>query len=84
MLKLSSPNILVWHDHTNAAFAPLKQLCSNPVLKSQDVNHQFIIQTDASNLGVRAVLSQLDDKGKDRSIRLRLPAGNFGAKLFYY
>ena len=38
-------------------------LTSTPVLSSPDLEKTFILQTDASNYGVGAVLSQTDGEG---------------------
>ena len=48
------------------AFLSLQHaLCSSPVLQSPDFSRPFIMQTDASNRGVIAVLSQRDRDGTD-------------------
>ena len=46
------------------AFQRLKSaLCTSPVLTSPNFQKEFILQTVASDRGVGAVLSQLDDQG---------------------
>ena len=42
--------------------------CSAPVMQSPDFNRPFILQTNASERGVGAVLSQTDDEGADHPI----------------
>ena len=57
--KKNSPNQVIWTDCCAQAWQTLKdELCSSPVLESPDFTPQFILQTDASNQGVGAVLSQ--------------------------
>ena len=53
----------------------LRLLCSAPVLQSPDFERDFVLQTDASDVGVRAVLSQVDDTGADH------PVAYFSRKL---
>ena len=73
LTKKSAPN---WTKECQEAFQKLKDiLCSAPVLKSPDFDRQFTIQTDASNWGVAAVLSQYDDSGDDH------PVAYFSRKL---
>ncbi|CAM4657181.1 unnamed protein product [Lepidochelys olivacea] len=49
-----------WTDAAEKAFMDLQTaLCSNPVLKGPDFNKEFILQTDASEVGLGAVLSQM-------------------------
>ena len=43
-------------------------MCSSPVLQSPNFSNPFILQTDASDRGVGAVVSQLDDQGDDHPI----------------
>ena len=65
-----------WTLACEAAFKQLKsQLISEPVLKSPDFSRPFIVQTNASNRGVGAVLSQRDSEGTEHSI------GYFSRKL---
>ena len=58
------------------AFPSLKiALSSSPVLCSPDFAKRFILQTDASERGVGAVLSQYDENDQDR------PVAYFSRKL---
>ena len=69
LTRKSSPNKINWTPACDFAFSKLKQLlCAAPVLCSPDFEKQFILQTDASDRGVGAVLSQLDDKGMDHPV----------------
>lgn len=59
LLKKSVP--FVWTATTEAAFQHLKQaLMSTPVLGIPDFSKQFVIKTNASDIGFGAVLVQLD------------------------
>ena len=76
MIKKQSPDRVQWTNDCRTAFETLKaKLCKTPVLANPDFSKQFILQTDASNRGVGAVLSQLDSKGCDR------PVAYFSRKL---
>ena len=51
------------------AFEKLRELCSTtPVLAYADYTKKFILHTDASDLGLGAVLYQLNQDGKKRVI----------------
>ena len=67
---------MTWTDWCAKAWQALKDVfCSSPVLKSPDFTSQFMLQTDALNQGVGAVLSQRDEHGSDH------PVAHFGKKL---
>lgn len=69
LTRKKGPNRIVWTQECELAFSKLKNvLCSSPVLESPDFTAPFILQTDASDRGVGAVLSQLDDKSKEHPI----------------
>ena len=64
----TKPNKVVWSRGCNSALKQLKQLlCSRPV-RSPDFKKKFILQTDALDYGVSAILSLLDDHQKDHLI----------------
>lgn len=49
-----------WTTEAEQAFQNLKQaLCAHPVLVTPDFKKEFIVQTDASDVGIGAVLSQV-------------------------
>ena len=64
---------MVWSDQCEEAFKTL--LCSKPVLRGPDFAENFVLQTNASDRGVGAVLSQKDKSGEDH------PIANFSRKL---
>ena len=52
-------------DKHQRAFVSLKNLlCSAPVFAYPQFKKPFIVQTDASDVGLGAILAQIDDKGK--------------------
>ena len=69
LTKKKNPDIVVWTEECDRAFNTLKDvLTSTPVLSSPNFEKMFILQTDASNHGVGAVLSQVDAEGLDHPI----------------
>ena len=55
-----------WGKDQQKALDILKEkLTNHPILQYPDYNKQFILKTDASGKGLGAVLSQLNDKGKE-------------------
>ncbi|MCG7875094.1 MAG: RNase H-like domain-containing protein [Candidatus Thiodiazotropha endolucinida] len=59
LTKKGQPNKIKWGDAQENAFRSLKQaLISNPILKLPDFTATFILQTDASEAGLGAVLLQ--------------------------
>lgn len=69
LTKKSAPTQVQWTPTCDQAFGKLKELlCSKPVLNTPDFNKPFILQTDASNQGVGAVLTQIDDNSEEHPI----------------
>ena len=59
-------NKFSWTEECNKSFKKLKDLlCSAPVLSYSNFKHEFILQTDASHVGVGVgtILSQYDEDG---------------------
>ena len=54
--KAKEPNRITWGEHQQLAFNKLKQCLSKaPILMLPDFEKQFIIRTDASDLGIGAI-----------------------------
>ena len=76
LTRKTKPNRVAWTPECATAFDQLKcSLCTSPVLKSPEWDKPFILQTDASDRGMGAVLSQPDADGRDR------PVAYFSRKL---
>ena len=59
----------VWAAPQQNAFSMLKQrLCSAPVLSYPQFHKEFVLQTDASDCGLGAVLAQKDSQGNEHVI----------------
>ena len=69
LTKKSLPDKVKWSEECERAFNTLKEvLCKSPILRNPDFTKTFFLQTDASDRGLGAVLSQLDDEGKDHPV----------------
>ena len=80
LTKKNAPNKVSWTPSCEQAFNTLKEwLYSEPLLKSPDFERPFILQTDASEQGVGAVLSQ-----QMEDIRWHTGVGNFYLKHIVY
>ena len=76
LTKKLMPNTVVWNEKTEQAFVQLKKLLtSKPILYSPDIKKPFTLQTDASETGIGAVLSQSDENGVEH------PVAYFSRKL---
>ena len=69
LTRKTAPNQVCWDQQCDQAFKRLKELlCSSPILQSPDFSHPFILQTDASDRGVGAVLTQRDENGLEHPV----------------
>ena len=59
LTKNRQPNIVVWGDQQEKAYQTLKRLLtSKPILRLPDMKKQFVLRTDASDVGIGAMLLQ--------------------------
>ena len=64
LTKKGMPNKVVWGPAQERAFKTLRDLLtSSPILRLPDLSRQFILRTDASDIGVGAVLLQQYEDG---------------------
>ncbi|KAJ8023192.1 hypothetical protein HOLleu_38300 [Holothuria leucospilota] len=69
LTKKSKPNAITWSDECDQAFTTLKNIIkSKPVLQSPDFEKPFILQCDASERGLGAVLGQIGDDGEEHPV----------------
>ena len=69
LTRKRAPMRVSWSKECEQAFKSLKGcLCSDPVLRSPNFEKQFILQTDASNRGIGAVLSQCDKESQEHPV----------------
>jgi hypothetical protein len=69
LTKKKLPELVEWTPGCETAFQSLKRaLCSEPVLKMPNFDVVFTLQTDASDRGLGAVLSQLGPDGKEHPV----------------
>ena len=65
----AQPSIIHLSGSSREAFLSLKaKLTSAPVLHSPDFRREFVLYTDASDVGLGAVLSQMDVEGHDHPV----------------
>lgn len=58
-LTKKSVSKIIWNDECENSFQTLKrQICQAPVLQTPDFTKQFLVQADASGVGLGAVLAQ--------------------------
>ncbi len=76
LTRKSGSSRIQWGEEQEQAFLDLKQaLCRDPVLQSPDFSQPFTVQTDASGVGLGAVLLQGEGEGKK-------PVAYISRKLF--
>jgi len=69
LTRKNAPSDVKWSEQCTRAFAELKRrLCTTPVLSSPDFERPFTLQTDASERGVGAVLSQHSEDGEEHPV----------------
>ncbi|KAM4691997.1 uncharacterized protein WCC33_016819 [Rhinophrynus dorsalis] len=69
LTKKALPRRVTWTPACAQAFESLKDALGKvPVLAAPNFNLPFLIHTDASNVGLGAVLSQVDDAGEEHPI----------------
>lgn len=67
LTKKDKLNKVIWTDECETAFVDLKEtLCKEPVLQSHKFDQSFRVQTDASDIGLGAILLQ----GQEDQMRL--------------
>ena len=77
LTKAKLPNQIAWGDSQEEAFKALKsRLESSPILQLPNCDKQFFLRTDASNVGIGAVLLQENEETQEK-----FPVGYASRKL---
>ncbi|XP_058614187.1 LOW QUALITY PROTEIN: uncharacterized protein LOC131528813 [Onychostoma macrolepis] len=62
LIRKGQPEKIIWSQETDQAFKRVKEaLTTEPILRAPDFSCPFLLQTDASDTGLGAVLSQVVD-----------------------
>ena len=78
LTRKNSPAHVHWTGECSLAFGKLKTALSTaPVLQAPDMQKEFVLQTDASDRSVGAVLSQRDEHDAEH------PVAYYSRKLLY-
>ena len=68
MTRKRIANKLTWTANAKQAIETLKEkLVSAPILQAPNFDLEFVLQTDASDYGIGAVLSQIDADGNEQN-----------------
>ncbi len=84
LTRKGQPEKIQWTPAAEEAFQRLKEaLTSAPVLRAPDISCPFLLQTDASDMGLGAILSQIQ-KGEEHPViyisrKLTLAERNYAA-----
>jgi len=69
LTKKELPNKVNWTSLHEEDFQTLKnRMCDKPILHCPDENKEFLLQTDASERGIGAVLSQMTAEGVEKPV----------------
>ena len=71
LTKLTSKeccNKFEWSAKCHTAFQMKNLICSAPIIRYPDFHREFVLQTDASDVGLGAVLSQIDEYGREHVV----------------
>ena len=69
LTKGRNPDQVKWNEQCGEAFRKLKELLSTPpILKVAEPSKQYVLQTDASEQGLGAVLSQIRENGEEHPV----------------
>ena len=68
-IKGKNPSKVQWNITRQLAFQDLKAAMQNPaVLRPPQWEDEFVLQVDASNRGLGAILSQKDQEGEEHPV----------------
>ena len=80
--RKDKPDKVQWNDQLEDFTQVKGMLTSRPILMCPDEDKQFIVQTDASERGIGAVLSQLDDESMERPVAFFTQTVTPGGTIF--
>ena len=74
---MGSPDCRVWSEQCEQEKADiLKAIVEDAVLYLPDLNRPFVLETDASDIGIAGILTQVDASGRNRPVEYASKALN--------